>query len=125
MKHEFEILSNQTVFVKLIRFLKCKIKDLFDREERKRFKMYGLTIFAGMQGSGKTMSLVEQLERIRKKYPYVVICTNFGYIHEDVSLDSWEQILTLRNEAGIVFAIDEIQNEFDIYDTRNFSSRVL
>ena len=96
MKREFEILSNQNIFFKLFRFLKCKIKDLFDREERKRFKMYGLTIFAGMQGSGKTMSLVEQLERIRKIYPDVVICTNFGYIYEDVSLDSWEQILTLR-----------------------------
>lgn len=125
MKREFEILSNQNGFVKLFRFLKCKMKDLFDREERKRFKMYGLTVFAGMQGSGKTMSLVEQLERIRKKYPDVLICTNFGYVHENISLKSWDQILTLRNEAGIVFAIDEIQNEFDIYDTRNFSSRVL
>ena len=36
MKREFEILTNQNIFFKLFRFLKCKIKDLFDREERKK-----------------------------------------------------------------------------------------
>lgn len=73
----------------------------------------------------KTISMVEKLEEIRHEYPDVLICTNFGYEHEDISLTDWTQILELRHDAGIIFAIDEIQNEFDVYDVRNFSTRIL
>lgn len=112
---------------KLFSFLKYKFFDfkMYQDQTQKKFNEYGLTLYCGMQGYGKTISLVEKLEEIRHKFPDVLICTNFGYIHEDVALNDWQQILELRNEAGIVFAIDEIQNEFDVYDVRNFSTRIL
>lgn len=91
----------------------------------RKFNEYGLTIYCGMQGDGKTISMVEKLEQIRHEFPDVTICTNFGYIHEDIPLSDWLQILELRNPAGVVFAIDEIQNEFSVYDTRNFSENIL
>lgn len=110
---------------KLGQFIKYKFLDIKNHRKDKIFNEYGLTLFCGMQGYGKTISMVERLEEIRHDYPDVVICTNFGYIHEDVALTDWQQILELRNDAGIVFAIDEIQNEFDVYDVRNFSTRIL
>src|SRR5699024_1604902 len=117
--------TKRALAVKFGQFIKYKFLDIKNYHKNKIFNEYGLTLYCGMQGYGKTISMVERLEEIRHDYPDVTICTNFGYIHEDVSLTDWQQILELRNDAGIVFAIDEIQNEFDVYDVRNFSTRIL
>lgn len=124
---KYKALSDKLFITKLFTFLSFLFSDITKKikSKTKNFNDYGLTIYCGMQGYGKTISMVEKLESIRHKYPDVMICTNFGYIHEDIALTDWQQILTLRNDAGIVFAIDEIQNEFDVYDVRNFSQRIL
>lgn len=68
-------------------------------------------VFVVNSGSGKTLGVVETLEKIRARYPECIIATNINYIHEDVKLTSWLQLLTLRNgKKGVVFVIDEIQN---------------
>ena len=51
-----------------------------------------MTTYVGKQGSGKTISLVERLERYRRDFPDVYIMTNFGYIYEDEPLDDWQKI---------------------------------
>ena len=112
------------IILKAFRFLYYKVVDT-KKKDKRRFKEYGLTMYVGMQGDGKTVSLVEKLEEIRHEYPEVMICTNFGYVHEHISLTDWLQILEIRNDKGIVFAIDEIQNEFDVYDARNFNMQIL
>lgn len=62
-------------------------------------------------GSGKTMGIVEQLERIKKAYPECLISTNINYLKQDIPLTSWLQLLYLRNgDKGVVFVIDEVQN---------------
>lgn len=62
-------------------------------------------------GGGKTIGIVEQLERIKKIYPDCLICTNINYVKQDLPLTSWLQLLHLRNgENGVVFVIDEVQN---------------
>lgn len=113
------------LYQKFFFFLKFLGIDIVHQFNDKSFNEYAMTMFAGRQGSGKTMSLVAELERIRHEFPQVMICTNFGYIHEHIALTDWQQILDLRNEEGIVFAIDEIQNEFDIYNARSFDTSIL
>lgn len=115
----------QSLTMKFYNFGKFFVKDLHRQMKDKSFNEYALTIFAGRQGSGKTMSLVAELERIHHDFPDVVICTNFGYKNQDFALVDWQQLLDMRNEAGIVFAIDEIQNEFDIYNARSFDTNIL
>lgn len=115
----------QSLYKKVFYFLKFLILDIYRQSKDKSFNEYALTIFAGRQGSGKTMSLVAELERVRQEYPDVMICTNFGYKYQDVALTDWQQILDLRHDAGIVFALDEIQNEFDIYNARSFDTNIL
>ena len=115
----------QSLIKKVYYFLKFFILDISNQIKDKSFNEYALTIFSGRQGSGKTMSLVAELERVRHEFPDVMICTNFGYIHEDVALTDWQQILDLRCDSGIVFALDEIQNEFDIYNARSFDTNIL
>ena len=64
-----------------------------------------------VSGGGKTIGIVEQLERIKERYPECIICTNINYLKQDLPLTSWIQLLTLRNGTkGVVFVIDEVQN---------------
>lgn len=122
---EFEVLFEQKALRKFFLFIFRFFKDIKKSFGKKKFNEYGLSCFVGRQGSGKTISMVTELERIRRDFPNVKIMTNFGYIHEDEPLDDWQQLLDCRHEHGIVFAIDEIQNEFDVYDTRNFNLDIL
>lgn len=119
------VLHEQNFFYKLWLFLYRFVKDLISSHKDTKFNDYGLSCFVGRQGSGKSMSMVVELERIRKYHPTVKIMTNFGYVHEDEPLTDWQQLIDCRNPDGIVFAIDEIQNEFDVYESRNFSLDIL
>jgi len=125
MAQKYVAYWKQAFYKKLYYFVKFLTLDIYHQTKDKSFNEYALTIFAGRQGSGKTMSLVAELERVRNEYPDVMICTNFGYKYQDVALVDWQQILDLRCDAGIVFAIDEIQNEFDIYNARSFDTNIL
>lgn len=124
-KKEYEILHNENLLVKLIKYLFRTTKDIAKATKENKFNDYGMTIYTGRQGSGKTVSMVERLEQIRKEYPDVKILTNFGYEYEHEKLDDWQKLIDIRNDNGIVFCIDEIQNEFDVYNTRNFNLEIL
>lgn len=64
-----------------------------------------------VNGSGKTIGVIEQVERIKQRFPESIVCTNINYIKQDLPLTSWLQLLTLRNgEKGVIFIIDEVQN---------------
>lgn len=70
-----------------------------------------LLVIVVVSGGGKTIGIVEQLERIKERYPECIICTNINYLKQDLPLTSWIQLLTLRNGTkGVVFVIDEVQN---------------
>lgn len=99
---------------KIIKFIYWVIYDLRDRMKNgAQFTEYGVTVYTGRQGSGKTIGMVNYLERMRKKYPKAMIITNFGYIHEYQPMTTWKQIFEIRNgRDGVIFAIDELQNEY-------------
>lgn len=111
---------------KRILLMKYILKDLkharaLRKQGVKPFNDFGLTLFTGRQGAGKTMSMVYEAEVLREKYPNLYICSNFGYIHENESLKSLTDITNavLRaNELGCVGTLilwDEIQNDFDSF----------
>ena len=95
------------------------------RELRKQgikpFREYGLTLFTGRQGAGKTMTMVFEAERYRLEFPNLYICSNFGYVHEDRSLKSLADIPNAvlhaneLNKIGVLILWDEIQNDFDSF----------
>lgn len=121
------IYSQRNFFVKFALFFYWKIKDLvYLYKYGREFEEYGLTMYCGRQGAGKTMAMVEYLERMRIKYPKAIIITNFGYIHEDKSMGNWQDLLTIKNgEDGVIFAIDEIQNEFSNAKWKTFPEFIL
>lgn len=90
------------------------------------FNEYGMTVYAGRQGYGKTASMVEYLERMRKKYPKAIILTNFNYKYEHMKFEDWHQFYDVRNGLdGVIFAIDEIQNEWESTKWKDFPETLL
>lgn len=119
--------SLEPFFKKFMKFLYWLFKDLrYYAKHGRPFDEYGLTMYCGRQGAGKTMAMVEYLERMRHKYPDVVIVTNFGYKYETCAMTDWRDFFEIRNgEKGVIFAIDEIQNEFSSTSWKNFPETLL
>lgn len=113
--------------VRFLRFFGYVYKDIwFVIKHGRRFREFGCTIYCGRQGDGKTMAITEYLERMRLRYPRALILTNYGYIYEDAVIDSWRDLLTIRNcTDGVIFAIDEIQNEYSSMAWKDFPEALL
>lgn len=119
--------SLESFFKKFCKFWYWLFRDLrYYAKHGRPFGEYGLTMYCGRQGAGKTMAMVEYLERMRHKYPDVVIVTNFGYKYETRAMTDWRDFFEIRNgEKGVIFAIDEIQNEFSSTAWKNFPETLL
>lgn len=92
------------------------------------FREYGMRLYCGRQGSGKTIGIVHDLERLRRRYPKVKIYTNFGYKAQTAPLQSLNDLLNkelLNGTDGVIFAIDEIQNEFSSATSKDFPESLL
>lgn len=61
------------------------------------FRGYGFWAFCGLGGSGKTLSIVEYLSRIKNKYPNVLILSNFNLEFADGKIESWQDLIDITN----------------------------
>ena len=105
----------------LLRVLPWWCKDVyrFFKYPRK-VHLYGIWMFCGLYGQGKTMALTEYLSRMRRKYgDKIYICTNYGFKEEDFPLTHWRDLLS-DYDKPVIFGYDEIQNEFNSRDYQNF-----
>lgn len=103
------------------------VKDLKNFDKNK-FNLFGLIMYTGPQGSGKTIGMVKDLEDYRIKYPKCKIYTNFGYEHQTGPLTSLNDLIDEKfknGENGVIFAIDEIQNEFSCSNSKDFPETLL
>lgn len=118
-------------FKRLFLFLRLTWKDkkaelVLAKKGIKVFHPFGLTMFVGPQGSGKTISMVEYVLSLKKEYPNCKLYANFTIEGQDGHLRSLNDLLKIRNgEDGIIFCIDEIQNEFSTMASRNFPETLL
>lgn len=87
--------------------------------------MYGIKGFFGLPGTGKTMAMCYELDKLRSLYSdNIYICTNFNYLQQDFAFTSWLD-LTKNYDKPLVVAWDEIQNEFNSRDFKNFPIALL
>lgn len=96
--------------------------DLFTA--RKQVRYYGIHMYTGIYGSGKTIAMTERLEQIRKKTPTIEIFTNYAYKHETAPLEHWTQLL-VESDKPRIFAYDEIQNDFESRAYHKFPKELL
>ncbi len=124
---KYKVYTGNPFIWKLIKYFGFLYYDMFRVIKHGRpFNEFGVTLFTGMQGAGKTTAMVEYLVRMRKLYPKVKIYTNFGFKGQDGEFTHWNQFFEVRNgEDGVIFAIDEIQNEFNSIDWKNFPPTLL
>ena len=121
---EIPILRFFSMFLDFLRWL---LYDLFYTIiNGKVFKPYGLTCFVGRQGGGKTISMVEYLDRMKELYPDSIVITNFNYTKQDMPFTNWRQFTEVRNGLkGVIFAIDELQNEYNSNNWKDFPEDLL
>jgi ATP-dependent Clp protease ATP-binding subunit ClpX len=122
--------------MKLIKFLKYICLDTVKnvklaRSGIKKFDDYGLTLFEGCQGAGKSISMIKQLNDYRNEYGNeLFIATNCDFKFQDMQLEKFEDILLAVQRSkelgcvGCVIGWDEIQNDFD-NQTRTYPIAIL
>ena len=100
----------------------------FDRAyERKNkiIRLYGIYGYFGLPGAGKTIAMCQELNNLRKRYGSdIYITTNFYYDKQDFPFEGWRQLLVPYDKPLIV-AWDEVQNEFNSRDFKNFPIALL
>jgi len=101
-----------------------EIKRIWNKEDKK-IHLYGIYGYFGLPGKGKTMGMVYQLMEYRKKYKdKIYIMTNFHYKDQDFEFTSWRDLLK-EYDKPLVVAWDEVQNEFNSRDFKNFPVELL
>ena len=88
--------------------LPFSIKD-FIVMDKKEFRGYGFHIYCGLGGSGKTISIVNYLLKMRNKYPKLKIYTNFYFPEGDGIIKTWKDLIEITNYETI--EIDEKEYE--------------
>jgi hypothetical protein len=92
---------------------------------KKKIHIFGIWCFVGIYGGGKTISLVEYLEKMRRKHgKKIIIATNFYYENQDFAIESWEDLLK-EYKKPVIFGYDELQNEFNSRDYTSFPTTLM
>ncbi len=85
---------------------------LFARNNPDYFYPDGIWVFCGPQGSGKTLSAVQCLQKVCKEYPKAIVVSNLdvkGIDNEVVLFENYEQLKEMDNGIyGIIFFLDEL-----------------
>jgi ATP-dependent Clp protease ATP-binding subunit ClpX len=90
------------------------------------FKEKGIVIFEGVQGSGKSMSMMHYATKLKLNYPLSKCLSNTKFAFSDIDLVHWKQLTDFKNGSyGIITIIDETQNWFSSKDSKNFPPEML
>jgi len=90
-----------------------KIKNKLNGEESV-FDMYGVYLFNGLGGNGKTISMVRKAEQLKEQFPKLMVIANFHTDVADRMFDKWEDILYTENidkngvNQGVLILFDEM-----------------
>lgn len=90
------------------------------------FPHYGVHMYEGMMGSGKTISMQEQALAWKRQYPKVKVVANYDCAFADYKMTSWRDFFDIKNgEDGVIYLIDEISTMWDSNAYRDFPPELL
>ena len=108
-----------------IDFPKRLILDKLERDPDS-FDTFGVHVFAGEQGSGKTVAAMHFAKMIKECNPSSRISSNINLNYQDSVIHDWSDILANNNGVfGQMIILDEIQNWFNSNESRNFPPDML
>lgn len=96
----------------------------FDRKNRGYFRPDGTIVFCGPQGSGKTLSAVRYVRRLKEIYPEAIVISNIKLTGIDtIEFQGLDDMSVYPNNGiyGTIILIDEIQIEFNSLESLNVS----
>lgn len=96
------------------------------RFDRNNFQNYGIICFTGVQGSGKTISMMHFASKLKAMYPKCKVLSNTDCIFADDNLDNWQKLLKYKNGLyGVVCLYDEISLHFHSRNYKNADPQFL
>lgn len=105
--------KKRSLFLKVFRdFPRLFGRFLYDRQGS--FDEYGIVIFYGPQGCGKTMGVSHYAQMLSKKYPSAKIGSNYELSIQDFVIKDWKSLLLQKNDdkngnhLPIIFCFDEV-----------------
>ncbi len=113
------------VFLKAFLLTPYFLYRAFTDKKDRGVHLFGIYGYFGLPGKGKTMAMCHRLQTLRAKYgDQIYIMTNFCYNDEDFAFTSWKDLLK-EYDKPLVCAWDEVQNEFNSRDFKNFPIALL
>ena len=101
------------------------IKDIFETNPD-IFKITGVHVFCGEQGTGKTISAVHFAKQLKEFYPLAVVGANINLDFKDFDIQGIDDIVSNTNgEKGQINLVDELQNWFSSANSKNFPPSML
>ena len=104
----------------LVDFPRRLCLDIYNKDNNE-FDYYGLWLFVGEQGSGKSIASADFIKRIKSEFPFCRVFANIKLKFADKFLHSYDDIIFNNNGSrGTVVFIDEIQNWFNSSERCSF-----
>lgn len=106
-------------------FPKQFVEDLYNRNPNE-FTGYGLWLYCGFQGTGKTLSVVHDLLKYQKMFPNLKVRTNMEYKYQDGEITCGDDLLNNNNGVyGQIEVIDEIQSWYSSLQSKDFPPHLI
>lgn len=89
-----------------------------------QFNSFGVILFCGLQGSGKSLSAFDLIYNVIQKKPDVIIISNVNIgFHDYIPYKGIDTVLNTDNGTkGIILFLDEIANQFPSAMSKEISS---
>lgn len=111
-------------------WIDCYLSNLKRRKEHPDWmELNGIICFCGEQGSGKTLSAVQYLRNVCRRYPKAKVVSNIDIQIPDVEnkfyyYDGVDMMMEFNNhEYGSIFFIDEMHLEFNSLESKGMDIR--
>lgn len=92
--------------------IKDSISSYKNKNLEKEFNLYGLNLYCGLGGSGKTLAMVERIKTLKEEFPNLYVVTNFTTSLSDRKMNDWHDLIEIENpkgqQYGVLFAFDEM-----------------
>lgn len=127
MKHrDYRAPKKDSIFRKIFyKFPKQLAYDIITQDPEE-FNEFGIHMFCGSQGSGKTIAAIQMIRSWQLNYPLLEVYTNIYYKYATGKIEKWQDLILHNNGVyGVVNFYDEVHTSFSSEDSRKVPPALL